>query len=216
MEKVLFVCYFFAPQNDTGTFRSVNFVKRLPQRGFQPVVFTTDEPSILKNGGKIDHTIAKDIPVDIEIVRFEDINKSYSFWSKIKLYRLPWTFCFRKHMDIYAGWSRSIVEPAVEKIKIENIKFIYVSCAPVSAAYSAIKIKKKSGASLVVDFRDPYTDAYGSYFPGKFNFNKANSIEREIIEQSDTVVVNTEEVKKLFTRKYPHCKSKFEVITNGY
>jgi len=216
MSKVLFISYFFAPHNDAGTFRSVNFVKRLPGKGIEPIVITTTRDSILEKGGRIDETINQGLPADIEIIRIEDTNSAFKFWSKIKLYRIPWTLCYRKFIDVYASWSRSMVDPAVEKIKSESIPIIYVSCAPISAAYSAIKIKKRTGAKLVVDFRDPFTDAYGYIFPGKINWKVAGKIERQIVEEADSVIVNTNEVKKLFIRKYPSFESKINVITNGY
>ena len=72
MTKVLFICYSFAPKNAAGTFRSVHFVKELPKLGYEPIIITTDEDSILRSGGSIDYSISKRLPESTKIIRISD------------------------------------------------------------------------------------------------------------------------------------------------
>ena len=67
MKKVAFVCYFFAPHNDAGTFRSVRFAERLLAHNYLPEVYSITEDSIKKFGGKLDHTIGVNLSKEIII-----------------------------------------------------------------------------------------------------------------------------------------------------
>jgi len=216
LKPVLFIAYFFPPENDTGTFRSLNFAKRLPALGYKPVVLTTDAESILLNGSRLDDKLLAQLPEEISIHRFPDKRPLRNKLIKQKLIRFAWIFRFRKFVDAHAEWSRSIVKPGAEIVKKENIDTIYISCAPLSAAIAGIAIKKKTGAKVVVDFRDPYVDAYGNVFPSYLNWQWAKRIERTVMEGADVVIVNTDEVLKTYQKRYPNLKSKFTTITNGY
>ena len=215
MKKVAFVCYFFAPHNDAGTFRSVRFAERLLAHNYLPEVYSITEDSIKKFGGKLDHTIGVNLSKEIIINQIDDHQKRINQWRKIKLFRIPWTFNHLKYIDACSEWSREVAEQL--KVKIENSEFdlVYVSCAPVSAAYEFSKLKEKIDFRLVVDFRDPYTDSY-SHFPGKIAWRKARYAERYIVNKCDCLIVNTPEVQKTFVRRYPNFSNKIKVITNGY
>ena len=216
MTKVLFICYSFAPKNAAGTFRSVHFVKELPKLGYEPIIITTDEDSILRSGGSIDYSISKRLPESTKIIRISDPQVSFNKWSRLRLYRLFWTLRYEHNIDVYSEWSESIIETSVELIQTKTLPLIYISCAPFSAALAGLKIKAQTQVKLVVDFRDPFTDAYGNVFPGTINWNIARKIERRIIEGTDVLIVNTHEVKNMLSTRYPNYADKIKVITNGY
>ncbi len=216
MRKVVFICYFFAPQNDAGSFRSIQFANRLPERGYEPVIFTTTESSIVEKGGSIDHTLLHDIPTELKIFRIPDRNLTFKRWSRFRLYRIPWTFNYKNNIDLCSDWSKISVRKAIDYINSENIEIVYVSCAPISSAFEALKIVRSTNAKLVIDFRDPFTDAYGHEFPGKWGWKKARKIEGKIIKGADHIIVNTQQAKEVMCNRYADYSSKIEVITNGY
>ncbi len=216
MTPVAFVCYFFAPHNDAGTFRSVKFVERMPQHGIDPVVITTDEDSVKTYGGRIDLSIGASIPSSVKILRIPDQRPVFKRWSGLKLYRLLWMFRHKRYLDVYAEWARAVRDFLEPKIRNREIQIVYVSCAPVSPAYELMQLRRRYEFKLVVDFRDPYTDAYGHVFPGKYGWRQARKAEKELIMGVDELIVNTNEVKKVLVERYPTAADKITVITNGY
>ena len=88
MRRVAFICYFFAPHNDAGTFRSVRFAERLLAHNYLPEVYSITEDSIKKYGGKLDHTIGVNLSEKIIINQIGDDQKRVNQWRKIKLFRV--------------------------------------------------------------------------------------------------------------------------------
>ncbi|HNA42842.1 MAG TPA: hypothetical protein PLP81_12150, partial [Saprospiraceae bacterium] len=68
--NILFLIAEFAPVNTTGNFRSLKFVKYLPDLGINPVVITlpAEEGASLFNA-KLDNTLLDEIPPSVEIYR---------------------------------------------------------------------------------------------------------------------------------------------------
>ena len=59
------VAYQFPPAGGSGVQRSAKFAKYLPMYGWEPVVLTRKASRI----GLRDHTLLKELPADIEIIR---------------------------------------------------------------------------------------------------------------------------------------------------
>ncbi len=68
MRKVLFIAYYFPPIGGSGVFRSVKFVKYLPEFGWQSYVISTDRPYGDGAEGR-DETLLTDIPLDVHVWR---------------------------------------------------------------------------------------------------------------------------------------------------
>ena len=65
MKRVLVITYYWPPSGGSGVQRWVKFAKYLPQEGWQPVIYTPENPEYTA----IDHTLEAEIPHDTEIVR---------------------------------------------------------------------------------------------------------------------------------------------------
>ena len=65
MKRVLIVTYYWPPSGGSGVQRWVKFAKYLPAQGWQPVVYTPENPELTT----IDKTLAAEIPPEVEIVK---------------------------------------------------------------------------------------------------------------------------------------------------
>ena len=65
MKRVLIITYYWPPSGGSGVQRWVKFAKYLPQNGWQPVVYTPENPELTT----IDKTLGAEIPPEAEIVR---------------------------------------------------------------------------------------------------------------------------------------------------
>ena len=65
-KKVLIIAYYWPPSGGSGVQRWLKFVKYLPQWGWEPFVFTPENPSFTIR----DESLLKDIPIEAEVIRF--------------------------------------------------------------------------------------------------------------------------------------------------
>ena len=65
MKRVLFLAYLFPPISNSGTQRSLKFVKYLSERGWEPIVLTASS----FDGHVTDDRLLDEIPRDVRVVR---------------------------------------------------------------------------------------------------------------------------------------------------
>ena len=58
MKKVLIITYYWPPSGGSGVQRWVKFAKYLPQNGWQPVIYTPENPELTV----VDGTLEDDVP----------------------------------------------------------------------------------------------------------------------------------------------------------
>ncbi|HEX8041947.1 MAG TPA: glycosyl transferase, partial [Chryseosolibacter sp.] len=85
MKKVLIITYYWPPSGGSGVQRWLKFVKYLPAYGWEPHVFTPENPSFAVR----DLSLEKDVPPEAEVIRFPiwepyDIFFRMSGWLGIK------------------------------------------------------------------------------------------------------------------------------------
>ncbi len=70
MKKILMISYDFPPARTSGIYRPVKFVKHLRSFGWEPIVLTAKNPSVLA----YDETLLKDIPPGVQVIRTSTID----------------------------------------------------------------------------------------------------------------------------------------------
>ena len=78
MKRVLVITYYWPPSGGSGVQRWVKFAKYLPQEGWQPVIYTPENPEYTA----IDHTLEAEIPHGTEIIR-RPITEPYDIYRKL-------------------------------------------------------------------------------------------------------------------------------------
>ena len=76
MKRVLIISYYWPPTGGSGVQRWVKFAKYLPQYGWQPVVYTPENPEQLAR----DESLLGEIPPEVEVIRTR-------IWEPYEAYR---------------------------------------------------------------------------------------------------------------------------------
>ena len=78
MKRLLVITYYWPPTGGSGVQRWVKFCKYLPQYGWQPVVYTPENPERLA----YDESLLKDVPECAEIIRTR-ISEPYAAYRRL-------------------------------------------------------------------------------------------------------------------------------------
>jgi glycosyltransferase involved in cell wall biosynthesis len=232
LKKVLIITYYWPPSGGAGVQRWLKFVKYLREFGWEPIIYTPENPE----APAIDHSLEKDIPEGIEVIKTR-------IWEPYTAYK---RFVGRKQEDsIKGGFLSENKRPSLtEKISVwirgnffipdarkfwikPSVRFLfeYLSKNPVDALVStgpphsmhmiAMGIKEKLNIPWLADFRDPWTniDFYEDLMLKKFAHQKHIRLEREVLNAADSVVTVSWNWANDFEKL---CSRKVDVVTNGY
>jgi hypothetical protein len=232
MKKVLIITYYWIPSGGAGVQRWVKFCKYLRDFGYEPIIYTPENPEY----PSIDTSFEKDIPTDVVIIKTP-------IWEPYNVYR---NLTGKKNQAINAGfisenkkqgwkdklsiWIRGnflIPDPRRFWIK-PSVRFLtdYLQKHPVDAIITTgpphsmhligLGLKKQFPTlPWVADFRDPWTnidfykDLNLSWISDKIHHN----LERKIIQKADSIVVVSNGMKEEYAAINP---KNIQVITNGY
>ncbi|MEK6616900.1 MAG: glycosyltransferase family 4 protein [Bacteroidota bacterium] len=232
MKKVLIITYYWPPSGGAGVQRWLKFVKYLREFGWEPIVYTPENPE----APAIDNSLLKDVPTNLTVLKTK-------IWEPYNLYK---NFIGQKKDEkINAGFLTEKKKPGLaEKISIwirgnmfipdarrfwikPSVEFLseYLMKNPVDAMVStgpphsmhliALGLKNKINIPWLVDFRDPWTniDFYDKLMLTKSSDEKHKQLEKKVLRNADAVVAigwnMAEDFKKIVDRK-------IEIITNGY
>jgi hypothetical protein len=232
MKKVLIITYYWIPSGGAGVQRWVKFAKYLRQFGWEPIIYTPQNPEY----PSIDHSFEKDIPADIKVIKTP-------IWEPYNVYR---NLTGKKNQAINAGfisenkkqgwkdklsiWIRGnflIPDPRRFWIK-PSVRFLndYLKDNPVDAVITTgpphsmhligMGLKKNfSSLPWVADFRDPWTniDFYRDLNLNWFADKIHHKLERKVLQKADAVLVVSRGMEEEFAPMKP---KKLQVITNGY
>ena len=65
MKRVLIISYYWPPTGGSGVQRWVKFAKYLPAEGWQPVIYTPENPEQLA----VDASLEAEVPTEAEVIR---------------------------------------------------------------------------------------------------------------------------------------------------
>ena len=232
MKKVLIITYYWPPSGGAGVQRWLKFVKYLREFGWEPVVYTPENPE----APAIDMSLEKDIPENLTVIKTK-IWEPYSVYKKL--------VGIKPEEKIKAGFLSENKKPSlIENISVKirgnffipdarkfwikpSIKFLtkYLKDNPVDAIVStgpphsmhmiALGLKKKLNIPWLADFRDPWTniDFYEELNLSASADKKHHQMEKSVLENADTVSVISRTMAVDFKRLY---NRHYEVITNGF
>jgi len=232
MKRVLIITYYWPPSGGAGVQRWLKFVKYLRNYGWEPVVFTVENPE----APALDYSLEKDIPEGLEVIR-QPIWEPYSFYRKF--------VGIKKDEKISAGFLSESKQPGfTQKVSVwlrgnlfipdarkfwikPSIKFLsdYLQKNPVEAIVStgpphsthliALGVKERIGIPWLADFRDPWTkiDFYDQLMLTALADRHHRKLEQKVLKAADCIVTVSRNWAKDFAGLgAPHTK----VITNGF
>lgn len=213
MKRVLFIAYHFPPLAGGGTFRSLKFVKYLPEFGWLPTVLTTKT----RNYWAYDENLLEEVPKKVKIIRAAEIDPFYLhiFLSKIGLGKLYDKLKERFFIpDEKIGWIPLAYRKAVRELKRQKYDLIFSTSPTPCAHIIALKLKKRFGVPWICDFRDYWTAHFTYPYKNTPREKYDQHVERNIFKNADQIITVSQGVKKDFLNMFPN--SAIHVITNGY
>jgi hypothetical protein len=232
MKKLLIITYYWIPSGGAGVQRWVKFTKYLREFGYEPVIYTPENPEF----PSIDTSFEKDIPADVTVIKTP-------IWEPYNVYR---NLTGKKNEAINAGfisenkkqgwkdklsiWIRGnflIPDPRRFWIK-PSVKFLstYLKENPVAAIITTgpphsmhmigLGLKKKlPNLPWVADFRDPWTniDFYKELNLSFISDKIHHRLEKKIIQNADSILVVSNGMKQDYAAMNP---KHVQVISNGY
>lgn len=204
-KKVLMVAFHFPPQcGSSGILRTLNFVKYLPENGWQPTVLTAGAQAYAEQR----NDLVDSIPPQTKIVRgfALDAARHLSIANKYPLaLALP---------DRWSSWWLGAVWVGLREIRQQRPDLIW-STYPISTAHwIGGTLSRLSGVPWVADFRDPMVTA--DYPAAGLQRRLWRRLERRFMHQAIACVFTSQRAASEYAKRYPDISSKCRVIENGY
>jgi hypothetical protein len=207
MKKVLIITYYWPPSGGAGVQRWLKFVKYLREFGWEPIVYTPENPE----APATDTSLLKDIPANITVIKqpiWEPYNLYKGFIGQKKEEKINAGFLSEKKKPglaekiavwIRGNWfipdaRRFWIKPSVkflsEHLRGNPVDVIVSTGPPHSMHLIALKLKKKLNIPWLADFRDPWTtiDFYDKLMLTKSSDKKHKGLELEVLKNADKVV----------------------------
>lgn len=238
-KRVLIVTYYWPPTGGSGVQRWVKFAKYLPAEGWQPVIYTPENPEQLA----VDKSLLGDIPQEAEVIKTK-------IWEPYEAYRKltgkgakkaparevnPINAQKKSLPSRIALWARGnlfIPDPRIFWVK-PSVKFLseYLKDHPVDAIVTSgppqsmhligrdlrrsLLKQGRQAPRWIVDFRDPWTEMFYFKHLGltRASEKKHRKMEQSVLDECDAIISVTPLVQKDFQAA---TKTPVHLITNGF
>lgn len=232
MKKVLIITYYWVPSGGAGVQRWVKTVKYLPQFGWQPIVYTPENPEF----PSIDHSFESDLPENLQVIKtkiWEPYNIYRSLLGK-KGERINAGFIsenkksgFKEQLGIWIRgnffipdprrfWIKPSVKFLSNYLKTNKIDAIITTGPPHSMHLIGLGLKKIfPDMRWIADFRDPWTDIdfYNDLKLSKLADIIHHRLEKQAVENCDCLITVSNGWAEGFVSMKP---KKIDVIANGF
>ena len=232
-KKILIITYYWPPSGGSGVQRWLKFVKYLLQQGWEPIVYTPENPSFTIQ----DPSLQKDVPLSVEVIKlpiWEPYNAFFKFsklFGKKNIKQSDFVTTGKKSFfQKISTWVRGNffipdarifwVKPSVvflhDFIQSNQIDKIVTTGPPHSVHLIGLKLKQKNPSlKWIADFRDPWTE--WDLLDTLSLTNIARGIhrkqERNVLQTADRVITiapyHVHRLEVLSDRKV-------DLITNGF
>ena len=169
MKRVLIITYYWPPSGGSGVQRWVKFAKYLPDEGWQPVIYTPENPELKAT----DRTLEAEIPTEAEIVKTHII-EPYEIYRKLmgkggasnevnpihggrKSWKQKLSLFVRGNFfipDPRVMWVRPSVRFLKKYLKDHPVDAIVTTGPPHSMHLIGLRLSKATGIPWLADFRE--------------------------------------------------------------
>ncbi|MEI3789839.1 MULTISPECIES: glycosyl transferase family 1 [unclassified Chryseobacterium] len=208
-KKILIITYYWPPAGGPGVQRWLKFAKYLPEFGWNPVIYTPENPSY----PLLDESLLKDVPQNLEIVKTKiwepyqlaeklnksnkkfkagqfDVGKNQSWKSRLSIWVRGNFFI----PDARVFWVKPSIKFLEQYLKENKIDVVVTSGPPHSLHMIGLGLKKKFPAlKWIADFRDPWTEI--SYYKHlkltKSSDRKHRQLESAVFKNADITLATS-------------------------
>lgn len=229
-KKVLIITYYWPPSGGSGVQRWLKFVKYLPQFGWQPFVFTPENPAFDTK----DESLLKDVPPEAEVLHFP-IWEPYGLFNKLSggksgnmnANSAPKADSLFKKISIWIRGNIFIPDPRVfwvrpsvsflnDFLREQKIRTIITTGPPHSIHLIGLRLKKRNPSlKWIADFRDPWSEwgFLDTIKVGGLARRLHKSLERKVLQEADRVTTIT----PFYVRHFQRLGDRpVTLLTNGY
>lgn len=233
MKRVLIISYYWPPTGGSGVQRWVKFAKYLPEEGWQPVIYTPENPEQLAK----DTSLEAEVPEETEVIKTHII-EPYELYKKVlrksghskeAVEVNPVNAQHKSLLQKAAMWVRGNlfrpdprclwIRPSVRFLKkylAEHPVDLIVSTGPPQSMHLiGLRLARETGLPWIADFRDPWTRIF--YFK-HLQMTKATErwhekMEKKVLDKASAVVAVSPLVQQEFQAM---TDTPVELITNGF
>ena len=232
MRRVLIVTYYWPPTGGSGVQRWVKFAKLLPGQGWQPVIYTPENPE----RPALDTSLEAEIPAEAEVIRTK-ISEPYAIYHRfagkkaegvgaglnpinfqkksIKQRLMLWIRSNLFVPDPRKSWVKPSVKFLIKYLRKHPVDVIVTTGPPHSMHLVGLRLHAKTGIPWVADFRDPWTKMF--YFKhlglGRRALRKHHELEKAVLDNANAVISVSPLVQEDFVQM---TSTPVHLITNGY
>lgn len=230
--KVLIITYYWPPSGGAGVQRWLKFSKYLRDFGWEPIIYTPENPE----APAIDNSLEKDIPEGITIIK-RPIIEPYSVYKRFVGMKpgdkVNAGFLQEKEKpgiaeglavwlrgnffipDARRFWIRPSVKFLKEYLKNHPVDAIVSTGPPHSMHLIALQIHNKLNIPWLADFRDPWTgiDFYHQLRLTLFADKLHHKLERKVLTSATAITVVSQDMVNEFNGIV---KREYKLVTNGY
>lgn len=233
MKRVLIISYYWPPTGGSGVQRWVKFAKYLPSEGWQPVIYTPENPEQLA----VDESLAAEVPAEAEVIKTR-IVEPYEIYKKMlrksghskeAVEVNPVNAQNKSFLQKAAMWIRGNffrpdprclwIGPSVRFLKKylqeHPVDLIVSTGPPQSMHLIGRRLALETGLPWIADFRDPWTKIF--YFK-HLSMTRATErwhkrMEKKVLDDASVVVAVSPLVLQEFQQM---TQTPVELITNGF
>ena len=227
-KRLLIISYYWPPTGGSGVQRWVKFSKYLPEHGWQPVIYTPENPERLA----YDESLLADIPECAEVIR-RRIVEPYGLYRKLfgrsggevnplnssgKSLKSKLSRVLRGNLfipDPRVSWVRGSVRFLKKYLREHPVDAVVTTGPPQSMHLIGRGLKRSLGLPWIADFRDPWTRMfyYKHLCLSKFADRKHHRLEQGVLDEADLVLAVSPTVRDDFQAQ---TRTPVHLITNGY
>lgn len=231
MKKVLIITYYWPPSGGAGVQRWLKFTKYLPQYGWEPIIYTPENPdfaiedlSLLQDIAPTTQVIKTNIWEPYQIYKWltgkrgQKINLSYAGKSKKEGIVHKIALTLRGNLlipDPRCFWIRPSISYLLKYLKSHPVDAIITTGPPHSMHRIGLGVHRKTQLPWIADFRDPWTniDFYKELNLSWLADKVHHKMEQQIISEANCVVSVTPTWCAELAQKHP---KRIELVHNGY
>ncbi|WP_412851812.1 glycosyltransferase [Ectothiorhodospira shaposhnikovii] len=204
--RILMIAYHFPPlTGSSGIQRTLQFVRHLPEFGWEPIVLTV-HPRAYPNTSP---DLLRDIPAHVPVIRAQAFDSARHF---ALAGRYP--ACLARP-DRWISWLPAALHRGRQLIRTYRPRIIW-STYPIATAHAiGYRLHRASGLPWIADFRDPM--AHEGYPEDPATWAAFKRIEEQVFSAAAGVSFTTPGALDFYRDRYPRYPGEpFKLIENGY